>query len=170
MDSKEVKQINPKGNQSWIFIGRTDAEAPILWPPWYKELAHGKRPWYWERLKVGGEGEDRGRDGWMASPTRWTWVWASSRRWWWTGGPVMLRSNEVRKSWTRLSDWTELKAIKSTKSMAELKKHTPGWASRSDVQNPHCRWSSRGACCPHHNQDVISAKASAASRTAMLLP
>ena len=49
---------------------------------WCKDLTHWKRPWCWERLKARGEGEDRGWDGWMASPTRWTCVWASSRRWW----------------------------------------------------------------------------------------
>ena len=73
--------VNPKGNQSWIFIGRTDAEAetPILWPP---DAKNWKRPWCWERLKAGGEEDDRWLDGWMVSPTQWTWVWASSGRWW----------------------------------------------------------------------------------------
>ena len=51
---------------------------------WCEELTHWKRPWSWERLKAGGEGDDRGRDGWMASLTWWTWVWASSGSWWWT--------------------------------------------------------------------------------------
>ena len=55
---------------------------------WCEEPAHWKKPWYWERLKVGGEGDDRGWDGWMAPPTWWTWVWASSGRW--TGKPGML--------------------------------------------------------------------------------
>ena len=50
------------------------------------------QPWHWERLTVGGEGGDRGWDGWMASPTRWTWVWVSSRSWWWTGRPGVLQS------------------------------------------------------------------------------
>ena len=59
---------------------------------WCEELTHWKRPWYWERLKEGGEGADRGWDGWMASPMRWTWVWASSRGWWWTCSPGMLQS------------------------------------------------------------------------------
>ena len=61
---------------------------------WYKELTHLKRPWYWERLRAGGEGDDRGWDGWMASPTRWTWVWVDSGCWWWTGRPGMLRFME----------------------------------------------------------------------------
>ena len=74
---------------------------------WCEELTHWKRPSCWERLKAGGEGDDRGWDGWMASPTQWTWVWASSRRWWWTGKPGVLQSMGLQ-SWTWLSDWTEL--------------------------------------------------------------
>ena len=57
-----------------------------------QELIHWKRPSCWERLKVGGEGDNRGRDGWMASPTLWTWVWVKSRSWWWTGKPGVLQS------------------------------------------------------------------------------
>ena len=57
-----------------------------------RELTPWKRPWCWQRLKVGGEGEDRGWDGWMASLTGWTWVWVSSGSWWWTGKPGILQS------------------------------------------------------------------------------
>ena len=74
---------------------------------WCEELTHWKRPWCWERLKAGGEGDNRGWDGWMASLTRRTWVWASSGSWWWTWKPVMLQSMGSQ-SRTRLSDWTEL--------------------------------------------------------------
>ena len=56
-----------------------------------EELTHWKRPWCWGRLKAGGEGDNRGWDGWMASPTWWTWVWASFGSWWWTGKPGMLQ-------------------------------------------------------------------------------
>ena len=69
---------------------------------WHKELTHLKRPWYWEQLKVGGEGDDRGWDGWMASPIQWTWVWVNSGSWWWTGKPGMLQSmglQRVRHDW-----------------------------------------------------------------------
>ena len=66
LDSKEIKPVNHKGKQPWIFIGRTDAEAPIFGHLW-EELTHWKRPWCWERLKVGGEGDDRGGDVCMAS-------------------------------------------------------------------------------------------------------
>ena len=109
LDSKETKPVNPKGNQSQIFIGRTDAEAepPILWPPDVKSwLNREKKPWCWERLKAGGEGDHRGWDGLMASPTQWTWVWAKSRRQWRTGKPGMLELHGVTKSQTWLSDWT----------------------------------------------------------------
>ena len=76
LDSKKIKPVNAKGNQPLIFIGRTDveSEAPILW---CEEPTHWKRPWCWERVKVG-EGGDRGWGGWMGSPTQWTWVWANS--------------------------------------------------------------------------------------------
>ena len=57
-----------------------------------RKLTYWKRPWCWERSKAGGEGDKRGWDGWMASLTRWTWVWASSRSWWWTWKPGVLQS------------------------------------------------------------------------------
>ena len=86
--------VNPKGNQSWIFIGRTDAETetPILWPPDLKNCLFGKDPDAGKDWRPGGEGDDRGWDGWMASLTRWTWVWSNSGSWWWTGMPGMLQS------------------------------------------------------------------------------
>ena len=95
LDIEEIRPVNPKGNPPWIFIGRTDdkAEAPILRPPDVKSLLIGKeRPWCWERLKAGGGEDDIGGDGWMASPTQWTWLWANSRKWWRTGKPVVLQS------------------------------------------------------------------------------
>ena len=70
---------------------------------WWEEPTHWKRPWCWERLKVGGEGDDRGWDGWMASPTQWTWVWVSSGSWWWTGRPGLLQSRgsqRIRHDWS----------------------------------------------------------------------
>ena len=81
LDCKEIQPVRPKGNQSWIFIRRTDAEAeaPILWWPDAKSQLIGKvSPWCWERLRAEGEGGDRGWDGWMASSTQWMWVWANS--------------------------------------------------------------------------------------------
>ena len=63
---------------------------------WCKEPTHKKRPWRWERLKAGGEGWQR-TNGWMASPTQWTWVWASSGRWWSTGKPGVLQSMGLQR-------------------------------------------------------------------------
>ena len=78
---------------------------------WCKELTHLKRPWCWERLKVGGEVDDRGWDGWMASPTQWTWVWVNSRSWWWTGRPGVLwfmGSQRARHDWAIELNWTDV--------------------------------------------------------------
>ena len=117
LDSKEFKPVNPKGNQSWIFIVKTDveAEAPILWPPDVKNWLVGKDPDAgrdWRREEKG----MTGWDGWMASPTWWTWVWVSSRRWWWTGKPGMLQTMEsprVRHNWANELNWTdEFKCLK----------------------------------------------------------
>ena len=75
-----LSEVTQQGNQLWIFIGRTDAEAetPNTLATWCLNVTHLKKPWCWERLKARREGDDRGYDGWMASLTQWTWVWASS--------------------------------------------------------------------------------------------
>ena len=84
-------------------------------PTWCEELTPWKRPWCWERLRAGGEGNDRGWDGWMASLTQWTWVWAGFRSWWRTGKPGMLqsmRSQRVRHNWaTELNWYVQVKCI-----------------------------------------------------------
>ena len=112
LDYKEIQPVHPKGNQSWMFIGRTDAEAetPILWPPDAKNWLMGKDPdagkdWRWEE-----KGNDRGCSGWMSSPTQWTWVWARSGSWWWTGKSGMLQSMGLQRVW---HNWaTELKILR----------------------------------------------------------
>ena len=74
-----------------------------------------KRPWCWERLRVGGEGDDRGWDVWRASPTRWTWVWVNSGSWWWTGRPGVLQSMESQRvghDWATELNWQALKSGK----------------------------------------------------------
>ena len=76
-----------------------------------EELTHWKRPWCWEGLGTGGEGDNRRWDGWMASPTQWTWVWVNSRSWWWTGRPGVLwfmRLQIVGHDWVTELNWTEL--------------------------------------------------------------
>ena len=99
--------------KDWCWSWNSDTLAT-----WCEELTHLKRPWFWERLKVGGKGDDRGWDGWMASPTRWTWVWVSSGRWWWTGKPGVLQpmgSQRVRHDWVTelnsLSHYSQLKGF-----------------------------------------------------------
>ena len=74
---------------------------------WCEELSHLKRPWCWEGLRAGGEGDNRGRDGWMASPTRWTRVWVNSGSWWWTGRPGVLRFMGLQRvRHTERLNWT----------------------------------------------------------------
>ena len=75
-----------------------------------EKLTHLKRPWSWERLKVGGEGDDRGWDGWMASLTQWIWVWVNSGSWWWTERPGVLQSvglGQKESDTTERLNWTE---------------------------------------------------------------
>ena len=101
LDCRELQPVNPKGNQSWIFIGSSAIEAPILWPPDAKNWVIEKTLML-GRLKAGAGEDDRGWDSWMASPTRWPCVWASSRCWWWTGNPGVLQSTgsqRVRHDW-----------------------------------------------------------------------
>ena len=110
-DSKEIQPVHPKGNQSWVFIGRTDVEAetPVLWPPDANNLTPWKRAWCWEILKAGREGDNRGWNGWMSLLTRWTWVWASLWSWWWTGKTGVLQSvvsQRVGRDWASELDWT----------------------------------------------------------------
>ena len=98
-----LKEISPSVHwKDWCWSSNSNTLAT-----WCEELTHLKRLWCWKRLNAGGEGDDRGQDGWMASQTQWTWVWASSGSWWWTGKPGVLQSMGVTKSQTRLSDWTE---------------------------------------------------------------
>ena len=113
LDCKEIKPVNPKGNQllnihwknwCWSWISNTLVT-------WCKELTYCKRPWCWGRLKVGGEGDNRGWDGWMASLTQWSWVWASSRSWWRIGKPGVLQwmvSQRVGHDWATELNWTDL--------------------------------------------------------------
>ena len=94
LDFKEIQPVNPKGNQSWIFLERTDVEAetPILWSPNVKNWLTGKDPDPGKDWRQEEKGITRGWDGWMASATWRTWGWASSRSWWWTGKPGVLQS------------------------------------------------------------------------------
>ena len=102
--------LHSKEDQSWVFFGRNDAKAetPVLWPPHVKSWLIGKRLWCWEGLGAGGEGDDRGWDGWMASLARWTWVWVNSGSWWWIGRPGMLRFTGLQRvghDWATELNW-----------------------------------------------------------------
>ena len=113
LDHKEIKPVNPKGNQSWIFMGRTNAEAetPILWPP------DAKNWLIWEDPDAGKDWrqEEKGmtEDEMVVwpSPTQWTWVWVNSGSWWWTGRPGVLQSmGSQSRTWLSYwTNWTELK-------------------------------------------------------------
>ena len=129
LDCKEIQPVHSKGDQSWVFFGRTDAKAgtPIPWPPDAKSWLIGKDSWRWEGLGAGGEGDDRGWDGWMASLTWWAWVWVNSGSWWWTGQPGMLwfmGSQRVGHDWATEVNWTELCAINmGTPLSVQIKKY-----------------------------------------------
>ena len=121
LDSKEIQPVYPKGNQlnihwkdrCWISNSNTLAT-------WCEKLTHWKRSWCWEGLKVG-EGDDRGWDGCMASPTQWTWVWVNCGSWWWTGRPGVLQS--VGSQWVG-QDWvTELNSL----LLSQFLSHNPAY-------------------------------------------
>ena len=104
LDCKEIQPVHPKGNQSWIFIGRTngEAEVPTLWPPNAKNWFIGKDPDAGKDLRQKKKGTTEDEMVWMASLTRWTWVWASSRNWWRTGKHGVLQSmgsKRIRYNW-----------------------------------------------------------------------
>ena len=130
LSAKELMLLNCGVREdSWESLGlQGDPTSPfwrrsvlgVLWKDWCwrwnsntlatscEELTHWKRPWYWEGLGAGGEGDDRGWDGWMASPTRWTWVWVNSWSWWWTGRPGVLwfvGSQIVGHNWVTELNW-----------------------------------------------------------------
>ena len=109
LDCKEIQPVHPKGYnpgyswKDWRWSWNSNTLAS-----WCEELIHLKRPRCWERLRTGGEGDDRGWDGWMASVTQWTWVWVDSGCWWWTGRPGVLRFmglQRVRHDWVTELNW-----------------------------------------------------------------
>ena len=157
LDCKEIKSVNPKGNQSWIFIGRTDAEAL----QYFGHLIRRADSFEKTLMLVKTEGrrmDDRGWDALMASPTWWTFSNASSGSWWWTGKPGVLQSMGYQ---TQLSNWTELtmwsfhffssdhltlficKSFSLEKEMAPTPVSLPGkfhgWRSLADYSPWGCR-------------------------------
>ena len=116
LDCKEIQPVHPKGNQSWVFIGRTDVEAetPIFCPSDVKNWLIWKDPDAGKDRRPE-EKDNRGWHGWMASPTQWTWVWVSSGSWWWTRRPGLqfMESQRVGHDWATNLNWTELMRIKA---------------------------------------------------------
>ena len=112
LDCKEIqtsilKEISPEYSSEGLML-KLKLQSLATW---CEELTHLKRPWCSERFKARGEGDDRGRDGWLASLTQWTWIWINSGSWWWTWGPVMLQSMEsqiVGHDWVTELKWTNL--------------------------------------------------------------
>ena len=130
LSSEELMLLNcGVGEDSWESLKlQGDPTSPFwrksalgfLWKEWcyswnsrtlatsWEELTHWKRVWCWEGLGAGGEGDNRGWDGWMASPTQCTWVWVNSGSWWWTGRPGMMRfmgSQRVGHDWANELKW-----------------------------------------------------------------
>ena len=147
--TKELMLLNcGAGEDSWEFLGlQGDPPSPSQWrsvlgihwkdwcwscnsntlATWCEELTHLKIPWCWERLRAGGEGDDREGDSWMASPTQWTWDWVNSGSWWWTGRPGVLQSmgsQRVRYDWA-----------------TELNKNEGIWVSYNEVDEPRASYS-----------------------------
>ena len=109
LDWKEIQPVHSEGHQPWVFFRRNDAKAetPVLWPPHVKSWLIGKDS---DAGRAGKE-DDRGWDGWMASPTRWMWVWVNSGSWWWTGRPGVLQfmgSQRVGHDWAIELNWINI--------------------------------------------------------------
>ena len=112
---------------------------------WCEEVTHWKRPWWWERLKVGGEGNDRGWDGWMVLSNWWTWVWASSGSWWWTGKPGVLQSmvsQRVGHDWVTELTYRYYKTRRWEKRVMKLREGKRLWAQGWDQVPEWVLWGS----------------------------
>ena len=144
LDCKEIQPVN-QGNQSWIFIGRTDAEAeaPRLWPPDGKNWLIGKdqdsgKDWMWEK-----KGNDRGWDGRMASLTQWTWAWVNSGSCQWRVRPDVLQSmgsQIVGHDWATELNWSK----ESRKLMLKRPKLPNGFQGKGEVGELGGMWPACG--------------------------
>ena len=139
-----LKETSPK---DWCWKWSSNILAT-----WWKESTHQKRPWCWERLKAGGAEDDRGWDGWMASPTRWTWIWVNSGSWWWTGRPGVLRLMGSQRSdmtsWLNNSTYIKGKEFSLKSIFLQKKKYyyrLPGPCPPCSLQWCFCTYSSHFA-------------------------
>ena len=109
LDSKEIQPVHPKGVSSGFSLEGLMLKLKLQYFGYLMRRADSfKRPWCWERLRVGGEGDNRGWDVWMASSTQWTWVWVDSGIWQWTGRPGVLQfmmSQRVGHDWVTELNW-----------------------------------------------------------------
>ena len=126
-----IKEISPEYSLEGLNIHWKDwcwSWSPNTLATWYKELTHWNRPWCWERLKVGGEGDDRGWGGWMSSLTEWTWAWASYGSWWWTSKPGVLSSmgsQRVGHAWVTELNWVILSIMSTVTVLQHLCLNNP---------------------------------------------
>ena len=164
LSTEELMLLNcGVGEDSWESLGQWgDPTSPlwrrsalgVLWKEWCwswnsstlatscEELTHWKRLWCWEGLGAGGKGDDRGWDGWMASRTRWTWVWVNSGSWWWTGRPGVLRfmgSQRVGHDWATELNWTELMGPRLVFLFTRCSREK-GVCVHGHVQSPSSAW------------------------------
>ena len=125
LSAEELMILNcAVGEDSWESLGLQGDPTSVHWKDWcwswnsstlatwFEELTQLKSPWCWERLRAGGEGDDGGWDGCMASRTQWTWVWVDAGSWWWTGRPGVLQcmgSQRVGHDWATKLNWTDWK-------------------------------------------------------------
>ena len=136
LDCKEIqpdhpKEISPEYSLEGLML-KLELE---YFCNWCKELTHLKRPWCWERLKAGGERDDRGWDGWMTSPTQWTWVWVSSGSSWWTGRPGVLQSiGSQRVGQIEWMNWTKFNWTEAINKLSDLNKALPMIEKMSKVK------------------------------------
>ena len=122
-----LKKISPE----YSLEGLIWSQNSNILATWWEELTHWKRPRCWERLKAGGERDDRGWDGWIASSTQWTWAWVNSRSWWWTGSPGMLQSmgwQRVGHNWSNLAAAAYIKHLfSSVQSLSHVRLFATPW-------------------------------------------
>ena len=136
-----LKEISPKYSLEGLMLRGSNTLAT-----WCKELTYWKRPWCWERLKTGGEGNDRGWDGWMASLTWWTRVWVSSGSWWWTGKPEVMQSMGCKESdktewlnWTDPSHQEAYRSLLGSSTRGQTEKARRTTIPQQLKQKPHYR-------------------------------
>ena len=125
LDCKEIQQVSPKGNKSWIFIGRTDLKLKFQYFGYLIQITDSlEKTLTLGKIQGGRRRDNRRWDGWMDPLTRWTWVWVSSGSWWWTRKPGMLQSmgsQRVRHNWMTELNWTNLINLVESSVIMNLK-------------------------------------------------